>query len=48
MENIAVAITISGSEVTSICARNSASRAALPATNCAVTTAAQIVAVSTA
>ena len=43
-----VAMTIAGSEVTSIWARNSASRAALPPTNCELTTPAQMIAVSTA
>ncbi len=48
MEKMEVAMTIAGSEVTSSSARNSASRAALPATNCAVTRPAQMMAVSTA
>src|SRR5688500_14152927 len=48
MEKIDVAITIAGSEVTSTWARNSASRAALPPTNCAVTTPAPMMAVTTA
>jgi hypothetical protein len=40
-DTIEVAITIDGNEVMSRCARYSASRAALAAMNCAVTTAAQ-------
>src|SRR5688572_33387432 len=48
MEKIDVTTIIAGSDVTSSCARNSASRAAFPATNCAVTTPAQIMAVTTA
>src|SRR6187401_3544967 len=48
MEKIDVAMTIAGSEVTSIWARNSASRAALPPTNCEETRPAQMIAVNTA
>ena len=48
MEKMDVAMTIAGSAVTSSLARNSASRAALAPTNCAVTRAAQMIAVTTA
>ena len=48
IETAAVAITIAGSDVTSRFARKSASRVALPATNCAITAAAQTIAVITA
>ena len=48
IEKIDVAMTIAGSEVTSIWARNSASRAALPPTNCEETAPAQMIAVTTA
>jgi hypothetical protein len=48
MEKPAVATTIVGSAVTSRLARKSASRVALPAMNCALTTPAQTIAVTTA
>src|SRR5215210_5619179 len=48
MENAAVATTIAGSDVTSRLARNSASRVALPAMNCALTPPAQTMAVTIA
>jgi hypothetical protein len=43
-----VATTIVGSDVTSNCWRNSASRVALPAMNCAVDAAAHVMAMTTA
>ena len=46
IEQADVAMSIAGSAVKSSEVRNSASRVALPATNCAVTAAAQSVAVS--
>ncbi len=48
MEKTDAAITINGRSVTSKRARNSASRAALPATNCAMTPAAPSMANGTA
>src|SRR5687767_15908632 len=48
IDTTAVAMTIAGSDVTSRLARYKASRVAFPAMNCAVTAAAQSMAVSTA
>ena len=46
IDEIEVAMSIAGSAVTSTALRNRASRVALPPTNCAVTAAAQSIAVS--
>jgi hypothetical protein len=48
MDSTAVPITIAGSVVTSRFARYNASRVALPAMNCALTAAEQIIAMRTA
>ena len=48
IENAAVAMTITGSDVTSRALRYKASRVALPAMNCALTAPAHVIAVKTA